>query len=158
MCKTCCRICSAIAAGFVGTLAMSLLMIIKKLAGVMPQIDPLGMVTQMAHQKIGLPEAAWVGWGMHFMIGSVIYAVPFAFVYDLLPGRCLLKGVSYGGILWLGMMLVAMPMAGQGLFGLALGPPAPVMTLVLHLVYGVTIAAVFGKLVGCKACKPAAAD
>ena len=80
------------------------------------------------------------------------------FVYGLLPGRGLLKGVSYGGILWLGMMLVAMPMAGQGLFGLALGPSAPVMTLVLHLVYGVTIAAVFGKLVGCKACTPAAED
>jgi uncharacterized membrane protein YagU involved in acid resistance len=140
------KVLSAIAAGFAGTLVMSLLMIIKKVSGVMPDIDPLAMATQMAHQQIGLPDAVWVGWVLHFAIGSVIYAVPFAFVRDLLPGHRVVKGVSYGVILWLGMMLVAMPMAGQGLFGLALGPPAPVMTLVLHLAYGVTTALVFDKL------------
>ena len=140
------KVLSALAAGFAGTLVMSLMMIIKKVTGVMPDIDPLAMATQMAHQKIGLPDAVWVGWVLHFLIGSVFYAVPFAFVRDLLPGHSVVKGVSYGVILWLGMMLIAMPMAGQGLFGLALGPPAPVMTLVLHLAYGVTTALVFGKL------------
>ncbi|CAB3803547.1 hypothetical protein LMG28614_05846 [Paraburkholderia ultramafica] len=42
------------------------------------------------------------------------------------------------------MMIIMMPMAGAGLFGMALGMPAPVMTLVLHLVFGAVLGLVYG--------------
>ncbi|MEO8848412.1 MAG: hypothetical protein ABI440_07270 [Casimicrobiaceae bacterium] len=35
---------------------------------------------------------------------------------------------------WLGMMIVVMPMAGAGLFGMKLGPMAPIMTLIVHII------------------------
>ncbi len=44
------------------------------------------------------------------------------------------------------MMLIPMPMAGAGLFGLKLGPMAPVMTLVLHLVWGAVLGAAYARL------------
>jgi len=36
-------------------------------------------------------------------------------------------------------MITFMPLAGHGLFGLALGVQAVVATLVLHLIYGATL-------------------
>jgi hypothetical protein len=47
---------------------------------------------------------------------------------------------------WLMMMLVVMPMAGAGLFGLNLGMAAPMMTLMLHAIFGAVLGVVFGKL------------
>jgi len=41
-------------------------------------------------------------------------------------------------------MFVMMPMAGAGVFGLDLGMAAPVMTLMLHLVFGAVLGAVYG--------------
>lgn len=45
------------------------------------------------------------------------------------------------------MMVVLMPMAGVGLFAMSMGAMAPVMTLVLHLVFGAVLGWTFGKLV-----------
>jgi hypothetical protein len=42
------------------------------------------------------------------------------------------------------MMIVMMPMAGAGFFGSHLGMMAPVMTLVLHVIYGFVLGAVYG--------------
>lgn len=41
-----------------------------------------------------------------------------------------------------------MPMAGAGLFGVPrFGWPAPVMTLIFHLIFGIVLGWVFGALV-----------
>jgi hypothetical protein len=42
------------------------------------------------------------------------------------------------------MMIVVMPMAGAGPFGLHLGLMAPLMTLMLHVIYGVVLGVVYG--------------
>jgi len=47
---------------------------------------------------------------------------------------------------WMLMMVVVMPMAGAGLFGLSMGIAAPVMTLMMHLVFGVVLGATYGAL------------
>jgi hypothetical protein len=44
-------------------------------------------------------------------------------------------------------MVAIMPMVGAGLFGLALGVMAPVMTLVLHLIFGAVLGWVYGRTV-----------
>ena len=41
------------------------------------------------------------------------------------------------------MMVMVMPMAGAGLFGMAFGVMAPMMTLVLHIVFGAVLGAVY---------------
>ena len=44
------------------------------------------------------------------------------------------------------MMIVMMPMAGAGLFGLGLSMMTPVATLVLHIVFGLVLGGVYGLL------------
>lgn len=63
------------------------------------------------------------------------------------PGSSYLaKGAWFSVGAWLLMMIVAMPMAGAGFFGMSIGIMAPLATLVLHLVYGFVLGPVFGKL------------
>jgi hypothetical protein len=69
------------------------------------------------------------------------------FVSGILPGKShLTRGINFGIAAWVMMMLVVMPMAGAGLFGLKMGMMAPAMTLMLHVVYGAVLGFVYGKL------------
>lgn len=45
---------------------------------------------------------------------------------------------------WFVMMVLLMPLAGAGAFGLKLGVTAPVATLILHWIYGAVLGAVYG--------------
>ncbi len=45
---------------------------------------------------------------------------------------------------WIATMILVMPLAGAGLFGMNLGVAAPVMTLVLHVIYGAVLGGVYG--------------
>ena len=51
-----------------------------------------------------------------------------------------------GFIGWLIMMVMMMPMAGAGMFGMKMGVMAPMMTLVLHLIFGAVLGWTYGKL------------
>ena len=42
---------------------------------------------------------------------------------------------------------VVMPLAGAGYFGMDLSPLQPVVTLLLHLIYGAVLGAMFERLV-----------
>ncbi|EML5470854.1 hypothetical protein RSM50_003503 [Pseudomonas aeruginosa] len=127
-------------AGFVATVALSLLMLMKGAMGLMPALNPITMLTDMAHAQMGMPASPMVGWVAHFMIGTVVWGILFALLFDKLPGRsALVKGMSFSVLAWLMMMIVPMPMAGAGLFGLALGMMAPVMTLMMHLIWGAVL-------------------
>lgn len=44
------------------------------------------------------------------------------------------------------MMIIVMPMAGAGLFGLNIGIMAPVATLILHLIFGAVLGYTYAKL------------
>ncbi len=123
-------------AGFVATAVLSVLMVAKGMMGVLPELDVAAMLAMM----MGAPII--VGWIAHFMIGTVAWGGGFAILYDMIPGgSAVLKGIVFGIVAWLGMMIVIMPMAGAGFFGMNFGVMAPVMTLVLHIIFG----AVLGK-------------
>lgn len=127
-------------AGFVATAVLSALMIMKSMMGLMPELDVIGMLTKM----MGAPSplAGWLG---HFMIGTVVWGGLFAWLNPNLPGGSYwLKGIVLGVGAWLLMMIVVMPMAGAGLFGMSLGMVAPVMTLMLHIIYGAVLGGVYG--------------
>ncbi len=49
------------------------------------------------------------------------------------------KGIGLGIFLWLIMQVAVLPFLGWGLFGMAITPAIAVATLVLHLIYGVTL-------------------
>ncbi|MFC5430828.1 DUF6789 family protein [Paraburkholderia denitrificans] len=133
-------------AGFVATAALSLLMLMKGAMGLMPALNPIAMLTDMAHAQMGMPASPMVGWVAHFMIGTVAWGILFALLFDKLPGRrASVKGMSFSVLAWLTMMVGPMPMAGAGLFGLALGMMAPVMALVMHLIWGAVLGYGYGR-------------
>ena len=131
---------SGFIAGFIATVVLSVLMVMKGMMGVMPELDVAAMLAGM----IGAPVL--VGWIAHFVIGTVAWGGGFAVLYDHIPGSSTIqKGIVFGIADWLGMMILIMPMAGAGLFGLGLGMMAPVMTLVLHIIFGAVLGAVFAN-------------
>lgn len=134
----------AVVAGFIATFVLSALMVMKTMMGIMPTLDLPGMIAGM----MGMPGAPAVGWLVHFMIGSLGYGAALALLDRRLPGD---SRIAHGMVLasagWLMMMILLMPMAGAGFFGLALGWPAPVMTLMLHLVFGAVLGWYFGRAV-----------
>src|SRR6516164_10439310 len=121
-----------IVAGFVATLVLSAMMLMKQSMGLMPELDPIAMIADMAGASS--PAVGWIG---HFAIGTVFWGIGFAIVSPYLPGPYFLRGMIFAAGAWLMMMIVMMPMAGAGLFGAGLGMMTPVATLMLHIVFGV---------------------
>ena len=134
-------------AGFIATVALSVLMLLKGAMGLMPELNPIAMLTDMASQNMGMPASPVVGWVAHFAIGTVMWGILFKLLHGWLPGgNALLKGVWFAALAWLMMMIGPMPMAGAGLFGMNLGVMAPAMTLIMHLAWGVVLGGTYGRL------------
>jgi hypothetical protein len=143
------KIVKGLIAGFVATVVLTILMMMKKMLGVMPELDPVRMLSEMAAQNMGMEPNIMIGWIMHFMIGSVAWGGAFIVLNNVLPGTSqIAKGISLGIVAWFMMMIGPMPMSGAGLFGLNMGILAPVMTFMLHIVFGVVLGAVFIRLGG----------
>ncbi len=130
-----------IIAGLAATVVLSAMMLAKQSMGLMPQLDPIDMIMSMAGASS--PAVGWVG---HFVIGTVLWGVGFAIASPYLPGPYWLRGAAFAIGAWLMMMLVLMPAAGAGVFGLALGVMVPAMALLLHMVFGAVLGGVYGLL------------
>jgi uncharacterized membrane protein YagU involved in acid resistance len=132
-------------AGFVGTLAMTILMyLIAPRMGV--RMDIAGSLAGM----LGMPWS--VGLLMHFINGTLIFPLLYAAVlFKRLKGGRTVRGMTWGVALWLIAQLVVMPMIGAGVFSSKMGGVrAAVASLMAHLIYGTLLGAVAGS--------PAAAD
>jgi len=130
-------------AGFIATVVLSLIMVVKSMMNLMPQLDVIAMLSVM------MGSAAVMGWVAHFVIGTVLWGGLFALAAESLPGGSYwVKGIVLGVGAWILMMVLVMPMAGAGFFGLSLGIMAPVVTLVLHIIFGAVLGGVYGALVG----------
>jgi uncharacterized membrane protein YagU involved in acid resistance len=128
-----------VAAGFVATVVLSAMMLMKQSMGLIPELDPITMIAAMAGASS--PAVGWIG---HFVIGSIIWGISFAVVNPHLPGPYWLRGMVFAVGAWLMMMIVVMPMIGTGLFGFGLGIMAPGVTFLLHVVFGLVLGGVYG--------------
>ena len=141
----------AIVAAIVATIVLSLLFVMKDVMGIMPQLNLPKMIAGM----MGMPDSPIAGWAVHFLIGVVIYGAALALLDEHLPGNSEIRhGVLLATVGWLVMMVVLMPMAGAGFFGLNLGISTPIMTLVLHLIFGAVLGAYYGHSLARKASVP----
>ena len=130
-----------IVAGFAATAVVSILFVMKAAMGIMPELNIIAMLSAM------MGGALIVGWIAHFMIGAVIWGGLFAALEPRIPGGNLwLKGVVFGLAAWLLMMVAVMPMAGAGFFGSNFGIVAPVMTLMVHVIFGAILGGVYATL------------
>lgn len=128
-------------AGFVATLALTALLMLKSTMDLAPHLNIIRLLTQLG--SIGT-VAAWMD---HFIVGTLVWGLLFgAFdaVYE--KGAYWLKGIIFGVFAWLMMMVLFMPMAKAGFFGSKIGIEAPLVTLLYHLVYGVVLGVTYGLL------------
>ena len=88
-----------------------------------------------------------MGWIGHLMIGIVGYGVVISMFGNRLRSGPTVTGILIGVGGWLAMMVLLMPMAGAGLFAMSMGMMAPVLTLVLHVIFGAVLGWTYGKLV-----------
>ena len=137
------RTARAVAAGMVGTAAMTALLLIEPSVG-LPKIA----MGQIVSTSLGLASASLtigpiVGWVIHFLVGVTLALVYAAFVMRRLPGSALVRGLLYGAVVFLVAQLVFIPLAGMGVFSrgdfeLLAG------SLLGHLVYGGLTAWIYG--------------
>ncbi len=126
--------------GFVATVVLSFIMLMKDQMGVMPELNAIRMMANMMGTGLAM------GWIAHFMIGTVLWGALFGLVENRLPGKTLTSGVVFAVAAWLLMMIGPMPMSGAGLFGMALGIMAPMATLLMHVIWGLALAFAFEHL------------
>jgi hypothetical protein len=130
-------------AGLAATIVLSILMVMKSIMGIMPPLDLPKMIAGM----MGAPNSPIIGWIVHFMIGTLAYGFAMAWIARSMTGKSFVaQGLFLSFIGWLIMMVALMPMAGAGLFGMNMGIMAPMMTLVLHLIFGAVLGWTYGRL------------
>ena len=128
-------------AGLGATVVLSIIMVMKDAMGLMPELNVIAMLASMMGGSVIL---AWIA---HFMIG-VIWGVLFALIWPSAAAEgAWWKGAVFLVAPWLLMMVAVMPMAGAGVFGMNLGMMAPIMTLILHLIFGAVMGGIFAALV-----------
>jgi len=134
----------AIAGGLVGTILLTLMM--RFVAPMMTgqRMDVAGKLGEMT--RMG-PIAGMI---MHFFVGSVVFALIYAFVlFRFLPGTPWQRGLLSGVLFWLGLEIFMMPMIGGGFFSSQTGGlKIVVAALIAHLVYGATLGGIAGAPVG----------
>lgn len=122
----------AILGGFVGTLAITMMMYL---------IGPMmGMMKMDIAASLGkMLGGSWtLGMMMHFINGTVLFPLIYAYVlFRFLPGLPTFKGAEWGVILWLLAQLMVMPMMGGGVFSSKMGGLMTAAgSLMGHVIYG----------------------
>lgn len=132
-----------IVAGFVATTIISFFMILKEVARVFYGLDLVGVLSGVFNSP------SWVGWVVHYVIGSLVWGTLFAALAPRLPGStCVIRGIVFAFGAWLLMQLVVLPLAGANFFGVKYSFWAPMLTLALHIVYGVVLGMTYAWLKG----------
>lgn len=122
--------------GTVATLVMSAVMLAGTATGVSPMPKPVP-VALVGHTLGGIPQPAVL---VLAVLAHLTYGATAGALLAGLVGRVTVwVGVGYAVALWVVMGLVWLPYLGWGLFGTAQTPQIAVATLVLHLLYGLTL-------------------
>jgi len=117
-------------------------MLMNNATGALPELH----IVRTLSSILGAPTHVMVGWITHVLLGTIVFSMAFAALEAQLPARSnLVKGVAFGLLTWLGMMVVFMPLGGAGFFGTTRSSIVPVAALVLNLVYGLILGAVYGS-------------
>ena len=130
----------AIVGGFIGTVLLTSMMYF-----VAPAVT--GRTMDIAAMLGSMMGGSWaLGMMAHLAQGIVVFPLIYVLgVYQRLPGPPWLRGMAWGGALWLLAQAVAMPLMGNGFFSAeAGGMPSVVSSLLGHLVYGLALGVVAG--------------
>ncbi|MDO9168186.1 MAG: hypothetical protein Q7U18_03705 [Methylobacter sp.] len=136
--------------GIVGTLTMSLMMRFVAPMMVGQPMDIAAMIGNMMGNNYAMGMVA------HIMLGVLVFPLLYALVvFRFLPGGPLIKGMTWGVILWLIAETLVMPMAGAGFFMSEIGGMKAVMAALMgHLVYGGLLGVIAGRSDSCCSAHP----
>lgn len=145
------RILEHIFKGIVAGLAATLVLWVLKLTrGAVPQLETITFLDHVADalaSASGLPAVPAAGWLWHLVIGTLWWGALFGIMVPVLPGRReWVKGTAFGAIAAFLVMVMVMPLAGAGYFGMDLTLLEPIVTFIYHLIYGAVLGAVYGAL------------
>ncbi len=103
------------------------------------------LLAAVANEVVGLPNAMWVGWTLHFIAGVLILGPLFGWLCPRLPtDTAETKGIFFAVGAWLVMMLTIMPLHPQlGVFGIGAGFGTVVWMLVTHVLFGIVLGSVY---------------
>ena len=120
--------------GILGTVGMSIIMIIGKVTGIspIPKPIPLAIVEEILGEKTVKPLLMGLAIIFHFGYGGFWGAVLSRITKTVTIKNSLLLGFA----LWLIMQLVVFPFLGWGVFVMEITPKIAVASLILHLLYG----------------------
>jgi hypothetical protein len=140
----------AVLGGFIGTLAITMLMYWGA--------PMMGLAKMDIAAMLGSMLGSWtMGMVMHFVNGTIIFPLIYVhFLFRLLPGTAAAKGLTWGVILWVVAQAMVMPMMGLGFFSLKMGSMMPAAaSLMGHIIYGLLLGwiagAASGKVAGIQA-------
>lgn len=128
-------------AGFIATIVISILDMMRINMGIMPEMNMIKMLAEM----LGVPGQMAIGWFVHFLVGTVFYGLIYAWLAPSLPtDNHWVKGLVFG----VGAAVLAnvtfMPAGGAGLFGLKMGLMAPLGDFMTHIIFGLVLGGVYG--------------
>ena len=139
------RIKSAFICGLVATVVVGSMLLMNNAIHRLPRLG----IGRSLSSIIGFPDNLVVGWAVFIVLGVFGFSALFAWAASRIPVKSyLLKGVVFGVACWLVMMIVFMPLGGQGFFGFDRGLIIPALCLILNLVYGVILSLTYRWLVG----------
>ena len=118
--------------GLVATLITGCMLLMKNALHVIPQLH----VARSIADLLGTHDSVMPGVIVILAVGIFVFGGLFATYAEKIPVRTYLgKSFLCAVATWLVWMVVFMPLAGSGVFGLAGGMAVPVGALVLSLVY-----------------------
>lgn len=120
-----------------GTLLMSVIMLMGMGSGVSPLPEPIPLaIARGVLGAVAKPLLMAFAIIAHFGYGAFWGGLLFRWINT--EGG-FLHGLGCGVFLWLIMQLVVLPLLGWGVFGTTITVKIAVATLVLHLIYGATL-------------------
>jgi hypothetical protein len=132
-----------ITAALVATLAVTAVLAVNAVTGLLPSVNFIVLVNATLHA----PPHALAGWIVHGTAAAVAGGAIYAWLEPHLDADHPVKrGILFGVLIWLGSMVLFMPAAGAGAFGLRLGGHVPIVALLLNLGYGALLGWLYDRL------------
>ena len=122
-----------IIAGLIATIVITIALFAQQASGITPDFNLIELLKNAATG----PDTMFA-WIVHFVLG-IAYGGLFAAFSPHVPGPHWVRGLAFGVLIWLAMMLAFLPAAGLPMFALGSGPAIPMTALGLCLLFGVVL-------------------
>lgn len=124
---------------FVATIILSIMMVIKFQSESLPGLDAIHDYSHF----FGV-ESRSFGWFIQYLVGTFWWGWIFAFIAEGLPGYYWWRGIVFGFIAWLIIMIIYMPIMQHGFFASDIGFGAVVLYFIYYIIYGFVLGLIYG--------------